>query len=676
MPWDKTLIFKIRIGMSALLVMMAAGLFQFRTLIYTQGWVKISRLLQFTEIAGWIGIAVFSLLTLLLWSRAAGKFLDLVDDLVLRLQPLRWLALLAAAFLMLLFPILVMGEYGKYLGNWYTRQALFLFLVTACALLLSIWHAKKNWLELLPIALLAAALVSNIAFYLPGVTNYPFALSWSETSRYYNASLFFDQKLYGVDLPWPHRDATRYLMQGVPFLLDNSPLWLHRLWQVLLSISLSLLSGFAIVRRLKTKNSTELILLTIWASLFLFQGPVFYPLLVMVAAVAWGFDSHRFWRSTIVVVVASIWAGWTRINWIPMPGLMAAIYYFLERPVGGRNLKHMSKYLWQPVVWVAVGSLMGLGAQAWYIANSGLDPSIFQSSFSSALLWYRLLPNPSYDLGIFPSIVLVTLPALFVLLFSRRIWSRWHWVRSLGLSAILFVLFLGGLVVSVKIGGGTNLHNLDAFLVVLLLIVVYFFTRTAVDPSGNRIAYQPGWLHYVLLLLFPVLFAVGYGRPVPELDQRTAFQILAELQTHVDKASRDGGEVLFISNRHLITFGYIQGVEIVHDYENLLLMEMAMANNLDYLGAFEADMKAQKFSLIVNNPFPVIYKAPKKYSLAQENNIYLRRVNPRVLCFYMEHEPLIIPPRGHLPLDDLPTLPWKDIYLYKPFYLPPYLICR
>lgn len=670
MHWDKTLIFRIRIGTSALLVLSAAGFFQFRALVHTQGWIEISRLLQLAEIAGWAGLGVFSLLTAAFWGGATDKFLEAAGGLVLRLRPLRWLALAGAAALMPLFPAAVMSDYGRYLENWFTRGALFLLLVVVCAWLLAVWKQQKDWLALLPFSLLAAALVSNVAFYFPAVTDYPFSLSWSETSRYYNASLFFDRKLYGVDLPWPHRDATRYLMQALPFLLDNSPLWLHRLWQVLLSISFPLLGGYAIVRRLKTGNTTESILLTIWASLFLFQGPVFYPLLVMVAAVAWGFDAGRFWRSSAVVVLASIWAGWTRVNWIPMPGLMAAAYYFLERPAGGRDLKQMGRYLWQPVVWVIAGGLTGLGAQSWYIANSGLDPSIFQSSFTSALLWYRLLPNPSYALGILPSILLVTLPALLVLLLSHRVWREWHWFRWLGLGAILLVLLLGGLIVSVKIGGGTNLHNLDAFLVVLLIVVVYFFTQTAVDSSGSGISYRPGWLHVSLLLLFPALFAVGYGSPAPELDKKAAFQILDELQAHVDEAVRDGGEVLFISNRHLITFGYIQGVEIVHDYENLLLMEMAMANNQDYLNALEIDMKAQKFSLIVNNPFPVIYKAPKKYSLAQENNIYLRRVNPRVLCYYLEYKPLEIPPRHHVPLGDIPVIPWQDLYLYKPFYLP------
>ena len=40
---------------------------------------------------------------------------------------------------------------------------------------------------------------------------------------------------------------------------------------------------------------------------------------------------------------------------------------------------------------------------------------------------------------------------------------------------ILLIFFAGGIVVSVKIGGGSNLHNMDAFLVFLLVAAVYFY---------------------------------------------------------------------------------------------------------------------------------------------------------------------------------------------------------
>ncbi len=59
---------------------------------------------------------------------------------------------------------------------------------------------------------------------------------------------------------------------------------------------------------------------------------------------------------------------------------------------------------------------------------------------------------------------------------------RVHWLRWLGLAGELLVLFVGGLIVSVKIGGGSNLHNMDAYLVLLLIIGVHFYLgRVEID---------------------------------------------------------------------------------------------------------------------------------------------------------------------------------------------------
>jgi hypothetical protein len=69
-----------------------------------------------------------------------------------------------------------------------------------------------------------------------------------------------------------------------------------------------------------------------------------------------------------------------------------------------------------------------------------------------------------------------------------------HTIRQLGLAAILSVLFLGGIIVSTKIGGGSNLHNLDAYLVVLWVIGGYVFSGKYNDltlPWTDQFA-QPG----------------------------------------------------------------------------------------------------------------------------------------------------------------------------------------
>ena len=77
-----------------------------------------------------------------------------------------------------------------------------------------------------------------------------------------------------------------------------------------------------------------------------------------------------------------------------------------------------------------------------------------------------------------------------------------------------------------------------------------------------------------------------------------AEQELATLRTMVEQAAGKGGEILFISQRQLLTFKQITGVPLVEPYENVFLMEMAMAGNPEYLGRFHDDLKNHRFALI------------------------------------------------------------------------------
>ena len=135
---------------------------------------------------------------------------------------------------------------------------------------------------------------------------------------------------------------------------------------------------------------------------------------------------------------------------------MATALYFMERQVEGRDTKAIASYLLPPALWVAVGGGVGWVTQNWYVLNSGLPREVIFGFIESELLWYRLWPNLSYRPGILPGILLVSGPGLVFVLLTVRGWKkRWHPLRLLGLGAMLLVLFVGGLVVSVKIGGGT-----------------------------------------------------------------------------------------------------------------------------------------------------------------------------------------------------------------------------
>ncbi len=126
-------------------------------------------------------------------------------------------------------------------------------------------------------------------------------------------------------------------------------------------------------------------------------------------------------------------------------------------------------YLLKPAGWFLLSMGIAFLSQGLYILWSGNPTSEFTSSFSSGLLWYRLWPNPTFILGILPGILLLSFPSLWIIVLRLRefsdtkpLWRSIHIIRLLGLAAVLVVLFIAGLVVSVKIGGGSNLHNMDS----------------------------------------------------------------------------------------------------------------------------------------------------------------------------------------------------------------------
>jgi hypothetical protein len=417
------------------------------------------------------------------------------------------------------------------------------------------------------------------------------------------------------------------------------------LWVITSSVA-----GWLLVKRLSISKQIRpaaiCLAIIFWAFLFLLQGPVYYHLLVMIILVLWGFNSQRFWRTLIVVVLASLWAGISRVNWLPVPGLLAAALYLLEATVQGKSLW---RYLFPPAIWVLIGSGVGYASQQAYQLWSGNPPEMFGSSFTSDLLWYRLLPNPTYPLGILPSAILVSLPLLFLagLRLIKR-WREFHPIRLLGLAAILFVLFAGGIVVSVKIGGGSNLHNLDAYLSLLLVIGCFIYferiqpehtvqgvetTPETIFPTQNTILRGIEGLFIAAVVAVPLYFTLIAGGQLPQRDFPAAQSALQTIRQAAQQTAQNGGEVLFITQRHLLTFDYIQDVPLVPEDELVFLIEMAMSNNTSYMEAFHSALQNHRFSLIVSEPLVVQYQG-RSHSFGEENDAWVERVSEPVLCYY------------------------------------------
>ena len=271
-----------------------------------------------------------------------------------------------------------------------------------------------------------------------------FRLGWSEASRYYYGSLVFAARIYGERVPLSILHPTRYFLQSVPFVSG---------WTA--DLGASFVAGPVVaghdssdghpVRATSAPcQPISGVLTVMWFFLYLLQGAVYYHLQVMIWIILLGVSARHPWRSLAAVVLASIWAGMSRVNWFPMPAMLAIGLYLLEEPVSG--YRNFWRYMLKPAMWLALGLLTALASQSLYIYWSGNQGNLsaFGSSFTSDLIWERLWANPTYPLGVVPGILIVSAPMIAVIVHVLRgRLAAWHPIRLLGLAGMLAVLVRG-----------------------------------------------------------------------------------------------------------------------------------------------------------------------------------------------------------------------------------------
>ncbi len=465
------------------------------------------------------------------------------------------------------------------------------------------------------------------------VTDFPFSIEYSETSRFYFASLPFSQSLYGMDLPLSTLHPSRYLLQAVPFLIPGLPLWAHRLWQALLWIILTGTSSWLLARQMRLSSKYLTVIIAAWGFIYFLQGVVYYHLQVCVIIILLGFSAKQPYKTLIAVILASLWAGISRVNWFPVPAMLAIALHLMEEPVSA--YKNLWQYLKHPIVWAITGLSSALLSQILYVFWSGNtnNANDFGSSFTSELIWSRLLPNVTYPLGVLPGILIVSAPLLIFLFYTlagNR--THWHFIRPLGLFSMLAVLFLGGLVVSTKIGGGADIHNMDAFMVLLAIISSVFFAgQVSIEKASRVWRTIPVWV-MIFVAFIPVAFSVQGVQRHFSYDKEQAQKDLATLRTIVEEASNQGGEVLFIGERQIITFHMVDKVRLVPEYEVVTLMEMAMSGNQTYMDQFNKDLADHRFAVIVTRRQRVVKKDDEPF--AEENNVWIDSISRPLLCYY------------------------------------------
>jgi hypothetical protein len=485
------------------------------------------------------------------------------------------------------------------------------------------WDGFFNGMVTIASAFLVANLFTN-------VTNYPFALSWSEGNRLYDYSIYTDPSRYQfVDtMEMPYSSPGRYILWGILFLIPGTPIWLHRLWDALLWIVPCILFGFLLSRwnNLATKEKWIYVL---WIFLFLSQGPIYPPLMLSAILVVLFVRSGRWAISLVVAAVASYYASASRWSWLPASPTWSTLVL-----LSGLKLEPGEK--WKKVIRdlipIAVVALVSLFAGS--LASPGLySPKEFSSSmaFSQPLLWYRLLPNSTFQPGILGGTILAVTPIIFLLVWMA-VNKRWklNWVQVAAACGACLVFLVVGMIASVKIGGGSNLHNLDMFLVTLALLSGLVLQMTRL----NSIQDWPGFtkIALILLLFLPCWNAFSKGAPLELPPETRINQALDFLRNKVSIAEKKGN-VLFIDQRQLIVFNYINDLPMVSRYEKKYLMDQAMAGNEDYYSGFYEDLSNKRFALIITEPL-FTKEQDTSRGFSEENNAWVKWAAKPLLCYY------------------------------------------
>jgi hypothetical protein len=469
-----------------------------------------------------------------------------------------------------------------------------------------------------------------LAYHAVTISNYPFSMGWSESSQIYWPATYLSPRFFGFWTPLPVIQPGYEILMSLPYLASPLPIWVPRAWLVLLWTGFSLGTSQALARVLRIGTPILRWGLIAFGVAYFLNIPVYFHLLASAFLVFFGFASRKPGARWAGLIAASIWAGVTRVNWFPMPGALAATLYLLETAYAGRGWR----YFLPPALMVAAGTAVGGGVYYAYMLGSRNPLYYFGSTFTSSLLWYRLFPSPTSGLGVVIQTLLYALPVgLFVLyeLLRRR---AWHPLRLAALALGLAVFFFGGMIVSAKIGGGNNIHNLDAFLTLLLVIGAFtFFQRFTPDYAKPQRWTPIPALAVLVAILIPIAFTlpgVPLQLPHPPSEPERA---LAEIQKYVDQANASGGEVLFMTERQLLPTGAVHGVCLVPEYEKWFQMEMSMAGNATYFQGFHQDLQTHRFAAIIAEPLTLAQQG-RSQAFGEENDVWVHWVSTAVLENY------------------------------------------
>ena len=606
------------------------------------------------------------------------KYLASLRD---RLGYTKWI--FAGIFLILPVYFLQYSYWGIVLDGPYLR-----ILISAFSVVLLGWFltgTNKGFLSWKG-ALTASILISglyNFCVPLIDVTSYPFSLGWSEGNRLWDYSILFARHRYDYpsDLAIPvYLDIGRQLAGGIPFIISGINIWQVRLWNAFLDVIPYLILGWT-AYKLPERNVLPWVLAGIWAFTFVEQGPIHPPLLIcaIVVAFAWG---RPLWLAIPLIAASGYFAEISRYTWLFAPALWAGM---LELGDGVPQNHKLNKRTWQRAISVGSAGVFGgyvapfyvpgviqwfrsfEGSTSWESGSFGggvTISSIGSGVSSQPLLWYRLFPNATYAPGILLGLLLATAPLVVILIYLIRT-NRWklNFWQKLAIVGSLLAFLVVGLIVSVKIGGGGDLHNLDMFIMGLMFAGALVWRNGGYKWIASEI--MPVWIRIVLIALIvipaykPLMHMAPIStsadrkmlatladitpvdplpNPLPdtlpsEYDTQEALKSIRQAATHA--ASK--GNVLFIDQRQLLTFGFIKGVPLLPEYDKKVLIDKAMSADAQYFEGFYKDLASHRFSLIITSPLNRRLNDIEN-QFSEENNAWVKWVARPLLCYYQPLE--------------------------------------
>lgn len=588
---------------------------------------------------GWaVGFAAFALAVGLLnlavlaalW-RPAGlrDVLGRLGRRLTRASPLRRPAMVV---LLLLPAVLV---YYTPLGSLFSGPPVRLTLLVAC-LVLAWFLSGGASTDRSPAAFPTLAVVAGVALVLArefsSITDYPFSLSWSEGNRLWDYSLAFGRDRYLIPAgqeTFAYISPGRQILWGLVFLVPGASIQLARLWSaILFTLPYGLLGWAALRREGGSIGIGWKLAFGAWSLVFLAQGPIYTPLVLSAIVVALAVRLRPAWIGALLVALASYYAYDSRWTWLLAPGAWAVLIMVLEAPLAEGGRWRIDR-LWRASLFALAGVLGGYlapTAAAWLTQGPGPAgvADVGGALTRQPLLWYRLLPNPTYGPGVVLALVLVAGPVLAVLawLLRKRVWSLDRWQLT-ALGVLLSALMVAGIIVSAKIGGGSNLHNLDMFLITLTFTAASAFGGSAGAARLRALLGNPPgrWL-LAAALAIPAALTVSTGGPLVLPGQAVVDESLEAIRSEVAAAATQG-EVLFYDQRQLLTFGYVKGVPLVSEYEKKYMADQALSGDPTFFEPFYNDLARQRFALIVGPPLETTWQEEHPFSEEDEAQVRL-----------------------------------------------------